>query len=246
MFVLVIPTYNERENIVKLVSKIDKLYAKSKYTLSILVADDSSPDGTREALETHLKKSRHAIGVEVITKKDKTGLKDAYFNAFRYALRKHEADIEGIIQMDADLSHDPKYLRKHLENLASGSDLSIGSRYVKGGGISNWGWSRIAMSRVGNMLNRVILSPKINDYTGGFNGMSPTVVKHVIKPGVVTSSGYYFLTVMKYRILKSGYIITEFPIIFTDRVEGDSKMGGGIMIEAVKQLFRIRFSDISK
>lgn len=240
MYTIVIPTYNEKENITKLVGQINKLYGKESSRLSILVADDSSPDGTKAALEDYLKKNKPSLKVDIITKAKKSGLKDAYFNAFRHLL-KTNPKLSGVIQMDADLSHDPKYLVKHLESLDAGYDLSIGSRYTKGGGISNWGLSRVLLSRVGNTLNRVILSRKVHDYTGGFNGISAAALQYAIKPNVVSSSGYYFLTEMKYRIVSKGYKLKEFPIIFTDRVEGESKMGGSIIFESIKQLISIRF-----
>lgn len=241
MIVIVIPTYNERENVVKLITRIEKQYSKLGSRLMLLIADDNSPDGTKETVLQFIASQKPSLRVEVLTKTKKTGLKDAYFNAFKYLLKKYPG-ITGVIQMDADLSHDPKYLKLHIRNLEDGCDLSIGSRYISGGGISNWGWSRVAMSKIGNSLNRIILSPRIRDYTGGFNGISAPALRFATKRGVVTSSGYYFLTEMKYRVLQKHFKVSEFPIIFTDRVLGDSKMGGSIVIESIKQLLRIRFT----
>ena len=243
MIYIVIPTYNEKDNILVLIKSIESLYAKNK-NISILVADDNSPDGTKKIVNDYIKSEKNIIPLLIVSKKTKTGLRDAYFNAFNFLIEKRK-DITGVIQMDADLSHDPAYIKKHLDNLENGIDLSIGSRYVSGGGINNWGLKRILLSRLGNLMNEIVLSPKIKDYTGGFNGLSLKTIKFSTRPGVVSSSGYYFLTEMKYRILKSKkFRIVEFPIIFTDRVSGDSKMGKSIVFESIKQLIRIRLGKI--
>jgi dolichol-phosphate mannosyltransferase len=240
MYAIVIPTYNEKENIVELVKKIDSLYGSLNKSLMILVADDNSPDGTRIELEKYLGKRHLRLSVEIITKKDKTGLKDAYFKAFTYMLKKYPS-LDGIIQMDADLSHDPKYIKRHLANLENGYDLSCGSRYVSGGSINNWGFGRRLLSRLGNLTNRTILSFRLHDYTGGYNGISRKALKYVLQPDIVTCSGYYFLTEMKYRIITSGFSFIEFPIVFTDRVKGQSKMKSGIILESIQQVIKIRF-----
>lgn len=245
MYFIVIPTYNEKDNIVVLIKKIEKLYGSEK-DLSILVADDNSPDGTRNVVEDYISSKKNKLPIIIITKKDKTGLRDAYFNAFKYLIKTYPK-ILGIIQMDADLSHDPKYIKKHLSNLRDGIDLSMGSRYIKGGSIENWGMDRILLSRLGNSLNRLILSSRIHDYTGGYNGLSLRALQFVLIPGKVSSSGYYFLTEMKYRLIMSDeFAINEFPIIFTDRVSGDSKMGNGIIVESIKQLIYIRLNKNTK
>lgn len=241
MIAIIIPTYNEKDNIIRLLKKINDLYG-SQNNLIILVADDNSPDKTGEIVKNFTKEESVKIKIKVITKNEKSGLKDAYFNAFRYAL-KNIKNLVGIIQMDADLSHHPKYLKQHIDNLNNGVDLSIGSRYVKNGGVKNWGLGRRLLSRLGNFTNRVILSTKIHDYTGGFNGLSVKAIKRVLKPGQVTSGGYYFLTEMKYRIISSSDLsYKEFAIIFTDRTQGESKMGGTIIFEAFRQLWKIKFN----
>lgn len=241
MIAIIIPTYNEKDNIIRLLKKINDLYG-SQNNLIILVADDNSPDKTGEIVKNFAKEESVKIKIKVITKNEKSGLKDAYFNAFRYAL-KNIKNLVGIIQMDADLSHHPKYLKQHIDNLNNGVDLSIGSRYVKNGGVKNWGLGRRLLSRLGNFTNRVILSTKIHDYTGGFNGLSVKAIKRVLKPGQVTSGGYYFLTEMKYRIISSSDLsYKEFAIIFTDRTQGESKMGGTIIFEAFRQLWKIKFN----
>lgn len=240
--VIVIPTYNEKKNIVKLLIAIDK-ELNDESDVSVLVADDSSPDGTRIAVEDLINSRKLSLGIEVVSKKEKTGLRDAYFNAFKYAISKNK-NLKGVIQMDADFSHSPKYLRNHIENLRSGADLSIGSRYVEGGGTENWSLSRRILSKGGNNLNRFVLSRRIHDYTGGFNGLSLEAIKLATKPGMVSCTGYYFLTEMKYRIIQNKLTISEFPIIFKDRTFGESKMGGAIVKEAIKQLIIIRFKKV--
>lgn len=240
--IIVIPTYNEAKNIVRLLGVIDKELI-GENGVSVLVADDSSPDGTANLVKDLAASKKLSVNVDVLLKKEKTGLRDAYFNAFRYAVENHKG-LVGVIQMDADLSHDPSYLKTHVDNLRAGVDLSIGSRYVAGGGTENWSLSRRLLSRVGNNINRAMLSRRIHDYTGGFNGLSIRAIRLSIKPGIVSCTGYYFLTEMKYRIIRNKLSINEFPIVFKDRTYGESKMGGAIIKEAIKQLFIIRFKKV--
>ena len=245
MVAIVIPTYNEKDNILRLIKEIDQLYRKND-DLLILVADDNSPDGTGKIVQAYAKENASKLKIKVITKPDKTGLKDAYFNAFSYALKAYK-NLDGVIQMDADLSHNPKYLKTHINNLKNSVDLSIGSRYVHGGGVENWSFKRKLLSRVGNTTNRLVLSTKIHDYTGGFNGLSRKALNQILKPGEVTSGGYYFLTEMKYSIISNPDLsVNEFPIIFTDRTQGESKMGSTIILEAFSQLWRIKSRRVPK
>lgn len=241
-YVIVIPTYNEKDSVPKLLNLLDKQLT-NRNDVSLLIADDNSPDGTKKIVEEIIKSSKFKIPIEIISK-EKSGLKDAYFNAFRYLI-KNNPSLKGVIQMDADLSHNPKFALKHLDNLKAGIDLSIGSRYVKGGGVSNWSKKRLLMSQIGNILNKIVLSFKIKDYTGGFNAFSLNALRYVLPEGFILSNGYYFQTELKYRLLKKGFSMNEFPIVFEERAIGVSKMSNAIVLESIKQLLSIRFKKVS-
>ena len=245
MYVIVIPTYNEKENIPKLIAKLDKFYGKLAANVSILVADDSSPDGTRQVVEDYVRRHKPKLHIQVITKSEKAGLREAYLNAFRYLL-KNEPRLKGIIQMDADHSHDPKYVARHLKNLRDGFDLSVGSRYARGGKVKNVGVGRRILSRSGNSINRLVLSQQLKDYTGSFNGLSKRALLFITKDDVVTSKDCHFYTELKYRLVKAGdFTVTEFPIVFVDRIVGFSKMSRTTLLEPLTQLLSIRTRKIS-
>ena len=246
MYIIVIPTYNEKENIPKLIAKLDKLYGKLSANISVLIADDSSPDGTRQVVEDYVRRHKLKLNVKVITKSEKTGLREAYLNAFRHVL-KNEPKLKGVVQMDADLSHDPKYVAKHLKNLQEGYDLSVGSRFVHGGSIKDLGIRRRFFSRNGNRLNRLVLSKDVRDYTGGYNGLSKRALLYLTKADVVVSKGLHFQIELKYRLIKPRvFKVTEFPVVCVDRVSGATKMGGAVSIESVRQLFSIRTRKVGR
>lgn len=230
--VVVVPTYNEAENLPLLVERVMALSG-----FRMLVVDDNSPDGTGQLAEElgHL----HAGRIEVLHRAGKLGLGTAYLEGFRVALeRKHRF----IFQMDADFSHDPADLPRLLAELRAGADLAIGSRYVAGGGTSNWPFWRKALSRGGSLYARLILGLPIHDLTGGFRGWRRQALLGI---GLdrVRSEGYSFQLEMAYRCARRGCNVVEVPIIFIERKNGVSKMSKAIVIEAVATVWRLRLGD---
>lgn len=227
--VVIIPTYNERENISQLIPAILQLKISN---LHILVVDDSSPDGTSAEVERWSKDSPY---VHLLRRAEKKGLGRAYVAGFKWAL---DNNFEQIIEMDADFSHRPEDLKKIVESSA-GYDFVIGSRYVAGGGTSNWTAFRKFLSRGGSFYARTILNYPIRDWTGGFNAWNDYVLKDI---GVekITSDGYSFQIELKYKALKKGYRYLETPILFEERREGQSKMSKDIVFEALSQVWKMR------
>jgi dolichol-phosphate mannosyltransferase len=221
---VVIPTYNERENVGPIVhavrSELDSLGADH----SVLVVDDSSPDGTGEIAD------RLAAGdprVQVLHRPSKRGLGPAYIAGFRRALEQGAALI---VEMDADFSHDPAYLGPMLEATRD-ADLVLGSRYVEGGGVRNWRLQRRIVSRGGSWYARTVLGLDVSDLTGGFKCFRRQVLE-AIDLSRVRSHGYAFQVELTYRAIALGFRVEEIPIVFTERREGQSKMTRGIVLEA--------------
>ena len=228
---IVVPTYNEKENISSL---IEAVLSATPATVDVLIVDDNSPDGTGQmADELASKNSR----VQVLHREKKMGLGTAYVNGFRWGL---EREYEALIEMDADFSHHPKYLTTMLKEL-NDSDVVIGSRYVSGGGTVNWGLGRKVLSRGGSFYSRVILGAPIKDFTGGFNGWKKKVLESV-ELGTLRSDGYSFQIELKYRAFLKNFKIKEFPIVFEDRKVGKSKMSKKIVFEALARVWGFRLT----
>ncbi len=227
---IVIPTYNEIENLKTL---IERVLAVAPQNVEILVVDDNSPDGTGELADSIAKRESR---VHVLHREKKMGLGTAYVNGFRWGLEK---GYDAMIEMDADFSHDPKYLPTMLQ-LLNENDVVIGSRYVPGGGVVNWGLSRKILSRGGSCYSRLILGAPIRDFTGGFNGWKRHVLE-AVDLGTLRSDGYSFQIELKYRSFRRGFKITEFPIIFEDRKVGKSKMSKKIVFEALQRVWSFRW-----
>ena len=228
---VIIPTYNEAENLEPITSAV--LAAEPR--VDILVVDDSSPDGTGDLADALAKKEPR---IRVLHRAKKEGLGKAYLHAFRWAL---DAGYQYVIEMDADFSHDPRYLTGLLDEAMSGTDLVLGSRYVDGGGTVNWGPARRAISRGGSLYARSILGVRIRDLTGGFKCFRRTVLE-AIDLGAVKSSGYAFQIELTYRALKAGFKIKELPIVFEDRRVGQSKMSRKIFVEALTMVWKLKLS----
>ncbi len=226
---VVVPTYNEIENIQSLV---DAVLSATPDTLEILIVDDNSPDGTGELADIIAGQKPR---VHVLHREKKMGLGTAYVNGFRWGLEK---EYDAIIEMDADFSHHPKYLAQMLD-LLTRNDVVIGSRYVDGGGTVNWGVGRKILSRGGSLYSRMILGAPIRDFTGGFNGWKRDVLKGV-DIGSLRSDGYSFQIELKYRAFLKGFKIVEFPIVFEDRKVGKSKMSKKIVFEALGRVWGFR------
>lgn len=227
---IVIPTYNEKDNIEKIISKVFDLQIEG---INILVVDDNSPDGTGEIVESI---KRVNPKVDILHRQEKEGLGKAYIAGFREALGR---GAELIFEMDADLSHDPKYIPAILE-AAKENDLVLGSRYVKGGGVANWNIARRLISRFGNIYARLVLGVSYKDLTGGFKCYKRKVLETIDLDGL-NSLGYNFQIETTYEAHRAGFRIKEVPIIFTERVEGKSKFNLKIMVEGFFKVLTIRF-----
>ncbi|MDD5449017.1 MAG: polyprenol monophosphomannose synthase [Candidatus Omnitrophica bacterium] len=227
--IVVIPTYNEKENIVGLIQRIEAL----NLNIRIIVVDDNSPDGTWQVVEDIGKRLPR---VEIVRRMAKRGLGAAYVEGFKRAIAQG-ADF--IIGMDADFSHDPSYTPDFLK-AAEESDVVIGSRYLEGGiSVLNWPLWRIILSSGANTYARLITGLPVNDVTSGFICYRKRALS-AISLDSIESDGYSFLVEMKYRIFKKGFKIKEIPIVFVERRKGRSKMSLGVFIESVIMVLRLR------
>lgn len=228
-YLVIIPTYNESENIEALLESIFSI----EPDIYVCVVDDNSPDGTGQLVDALLSKYSNLF---VIHRPRKQGLGPAYIEAFQKNL--NDTSIDYVIMMDADFSHDPKYLPEILKQSIK-YDLVIGSRYVVGGGISHWGLWRRILSRLANIYVRAILQQPINDWTGGYNCVKTTLLRRV-DLSQMGLSGYAFISELKYLLMKAGAHVIEVPIIFTERREGISKISSDIIFEGVLAPWKIK------
>ena len=220
--VIILPTFNERENI----GNIVPLIFSTVPDIHILVADDNSPDGTgREVLDLQKKYPN----LSLLSRKHKDGLGRAYINAFNFVLK--DKDVRSVIMMDADLSHQPKYLPEMLKR-SQNFDIVVGSRYTKGGGTVGWELWRRALSFFGNLYCRIITWMPINDCTTGFNVINADLLRKV-DFSKMDMSGYAFIMELKYQLYTNGGKFFEVPITFVNRVGGESKMSSHIINEGV-------------
>lgn len=225
---VIIPTYNELENMKALLPALMQLDEK----FDVLVADDSSPDKTSDFVTEFSKLNPR---VNLLLRKQKSGLGKAYIAGFKWGLEKN---YDALIEMDADFSHRPEDLVKILQALET-QNVVIGSRYVPGGHTVNWGLIRKMISRGGGIYSRMILGYPIQDWTGGFNGWRSQVLKDIGLDSI-QSNGYSFQIELKYKAQKQGYKVLEVPIVFEDRRVGQSKMSLKIVIEAFYKVWLIR------
>ena len=229
--VIVIPTYNEIENIEIILKKVFVL----DLGFDILIVDDNSPDKTYEKVQEIIDANSYNGQLHLLIREQKEGLGKAYVAGFKWCL---EREYFCIIEMDADLSHDPKYLPAFLENIKE-YDLVIGSRYVEGGGVVNWSLLRKLISFGGSTYARTILGISIKDVTGGFKCFRREVLEAIDLDGII-SAGYAFQIEMNYRTILKGFKVKEVPIIFGDRIAGKSKMSKKIFIEALLNVVTLR------
>jgi dolichol-phosphate mannosyltransferase len=240
---ILVPTYNELENIELLLRSIAAVQAlHQNWNFHVYVVDDSSPDGTGvhvEQLATEL--NRVGFQVQLLTRLKKEGLGKAYTFGFHYALNDQVVRPDFVMQMDADLSHDPKYLNNFVEALEAGAQVVLGARYIPGGGCPNWSWYRKLLSSGGNYYARLVLGSKVHDYTGGFNAYAVSVLK-AIALDQLDSAGYGFQIDLKFQMLKQQPLIIEVPIQFIDRQHGKSKMPLNTVFQNFFLVLKIKFS----
>jgi dolichol-phosphate mannosyltransferase len=231
---LILPTYDEAENVERIVRAVLPVLERSRWDgHKVLVVDDSSPDGTG-AIADRL--ADELDEVEVLHRERPTGLGPAYLAGFAYAL-EHDAGL--VLEMDADFSHDPNDVERLIAAIADGADLALGSRYVPGGGVSDWGLGREFISRGGCLYAQVVLGLRVRDLTGGFKCFRREVLEGIDLP-TVRSKGYAFQVELTHRALHAGFKVVELPITFRDRERGRSKMNWRIAGEAVVLLPQLR------
>jgi len=234
---IIIPTFNEIENIEKIIRKIFSLTKP----FHVLIVEDGSPDGTASVVKKLIKEFPAQLHIE--ERQEKLGLGTAYIHGFKWALKK---DYEFIFEMDADFSHNPEDLvRLYNANTLEGGDLSIGSRYVNGVNIVNWPMSRLLMSFFASKYVKLITGMPIHDSTAGFKCYRRKVLE-TLKLNEIIFVGYAFQIEMKFKAWKHNFKIIEVPVIFTDRKEGESKMSSGIFTEAIFGVIQMKIKSFLK
>lgn len=232
--IVIIPTYNEKENVERMIRKVFSL----QHDFHVLIIDDGSPDGTPQIVKSLQNEYTGRLHIE--ERAGKQGLGTAYIHGFRWCL---ERDYEYIFEMDCDFSHNPEDLIRLRQACIDGADMSVGSRYVTGVNVVNWPMSRVLMSYFASVYVRFITGEDIRDFTAGFvcykRKVLQTIELHKIK-----FVGYAFQIEMKYTTIKHGFKLVEVPIIFTDRTEGSSKMSGGIFYEAFFGVIQMKLNSI--
>ena len=232
---LILPTYNEAENVDAIVAASGDVLARAAPSgFRILIVDDGSPDGTGELADRLA--ARHSW-VQVLHRAEKNGIGPAYLAGFRHALDRGAAYL---LEMDSDFSHDPADLARLLEAVYGGADLALGSRYVPGGGVSDWGLLRRLVSEGGSTYARLVLGLSVRDLTGGFKCFRREVLE-AIHFDRVRSRGYAFQVELTYRAVQAGFRVVEVPIVFRDRRRGQSKMSWRIAAEAMFVVPLLRF-----
>ncbi len=226
---VIVPTYNEAANLEKLSGEIHSQLPEA----DILVVDDNSPDGTAELAKRLAGKNRR---IKIIRREKKSGLGSAYIRGFKYALKN---GYDFVFQMDADFSHNPQYLPDFLAEVYR-YNLILGSRYIPGGGITNWRAFRRLLSSAANLYARTVLGLSFRDLTGGFKCYSRRLLQDLELDAII-SEGYVFQIETTYRAQRKGYKIKEIPIIFKGRKKGKSKISRGICLEAIWKVPLLRF-----
>jgi len=240
---VVIPTYNEVANVIPTTVELGKVFKRCvDYDMHILFVDDNSPDGTSKVIDGLIKKYPF---VHILNNKHKGGLGHAYKKGFVVAIDKYKADI--IFEFDADLQHDPSVIPAMLASLESGSDLVLGSRYIKGGGIpSHWPWYRKFLSVVGNIYIRVVMANfKVHDWTTGYRAIRTPVVQEILK--IMNNAAFYGYTWQigfLVKTIQKRYKVTEVPFVFRDRTNGHSKLGPEYIFNTMRYIMKVRMSEI--
>lgn len=233
---VIIPTYNEKENIERMIHKVFSLPQE----FELLIIEDNSPDGTADIVKSLQKQYENKL--HIIERKGKLGLGTAYLTGFKWAV---ENKYDYICEMDADFSHNPDDLIRLVDACENGADLAIGSRYISGVNVVNWPMGRVLMSYFASYYVRFITRMKIKDTTAGFKCYKRKVLE-TIDLDKIKLKGYAFQIEMKFTTWKLGFNIVEVPIIFTDRQEGSSKMSGGIFNEAIWGVIKMKLRSFFK
>lgn len=231
---VIIPTYNEKENIENIIQTV---FSLSKQ-FDLLIVEDNSPDGTADIVKSLMKKYPDHLFIE--ERKGKLGLGTAYIHGFRWSLKRN---YQYIFEMDADFSHNPHDLLKLYDAASKGGDLVVGSRYITGVNVVNWPMGRVLMSYYASAYVRFVTRLKVRDTTAGFVCYRRKVLE-TINLDRIKFVGYAFQIEMKYTAYKLGFVVKEVPIIFTDRTEGTSKMNKGIFKEAILGVISLRWRSI--
>ncbi len=231
---LILPTYNEAENIRPFIEAVMPALIACTSERAILIVDDNSPDGTGRIADALA--AEHPI-IEVLHRPEKEGLGRAYLAGFKVALDK---GAEYICEMDSDFSHNPRYLPDLIEAAFSDADLVLGSRYIEGGDVTDWGATRRFISRAGCLYARKLLGIEVRDLTGGLKCFTRKVLESIDLDSV-SSDGYAFQVELTYRAIKKGFKVVEVPIVFSDRRVGESKMSNRIVLEAAAKVPLLRF-----
>ena len=231
---VIIPTYNERENIESMICTVLALHR----FYDLLIVDDGSPDGTAEVVKAY--RQQHPDRLHLIERSGKQGLGTAYLAGFRWGL---QAGYDLLFEMDCDFSHNPEDLERLAAPLTSDADVAIGSRYVKGGHVVNWPLSRLLISWCGSLYVRLVTWMPVHDTTAGFVGYRRQALER-IDFDAIRMKGYGFQVEMKYTAWQLGLRLREIPITFTERRVGASKMSGGIFSEALWGVLKLRFRKI--
>ena len=229
---IIIPTYNELENLPKLLPEV----LSKDENINVLIVDDNSPDGTAGFVENQMKNNNR---IHLIKRSSKQGLGTAYIAGFKYALLNN---FQIIFEMDADFSHDPKEIPRFLDEIKN-SDVVLGSRYINGVNVINWPLRRLLLSSFANLYTRIITGLPVHDATGGYKCFNRKVLE-AIDLDRVKSNGYAFQIEMTFKAWKKGFSVKEIPIIFVDRVKGKSKMSKKIVREAVTMVWKLRIKSI--
>jgi len=237
---IVVPTFQEAGNIENFLRHVEAISARDKdFLFEVMVIDDSSPDGTAEIARQVAASFENAnFRVRVEVRAEKEGLGAAYVWAFLKLLYQ-DAPPDYILQMDADLSHDPKYIPALLDAVRGGADLVVASRYIPGGATPDWTWKRKLLSVGGNLYARALLGSKITDHTGGFNLYESNLLRRA-DPSSIKAKGYGFQIELKYRATRLAEKIREVPIVFLDRTEGESKIPSDTLLKSLWLVVQLR------
>jgi dolichol-phosphate mannosyltransferase len=231
---VVIPTFNEAENIQNVIKEVLSL-SNDYYIYNVLVVDDNSPDGTASLVE-----SLNNENIFIIRRKGKLGLGTAYLKGFKFALEKN---YDYVFEMDADFSHDPRYLPVFITEIEKGYDLVVGSRYINGISVVNWPMGRLLLSYFANIYTRIITGLQVKDTTAGFMCYKVTSLSNINLDNI-KSNGYSFQIEMKYKFYKKKFNISEIPILFIERRAGVSKMSKRVVYEAMFMVWKLKFRSI--